>query len=98
MLERLEKTEIRGLTDRIWQNHEAQFSRLYEEQAAERQHEWDQQFAATRSISFAMAKASLIAERAGVANAEVLKAEMAAWRARNPGRDFGRRCRCIKVR
>lgn len=89
-LARVEKFETRSLTDRIWQNHDAKFARLREEQAAERQHERDHQFAGTRSISFAMAKASLIAEQAQASAAEALKADVQAWRARNPGRDFGR--------
>ena len=55
-----EKSEAKVYTERIWNQHSAKFSRLRDEQAAERQAEQGEQFTKTRGVSFALAKASLL--------------------------------------
>lgn len=91
VLAREEKSEAKALTDRIWTQHKTKFERLRTEQTAERQTQRAAQFDVTRSVSFEMAKASLVAEAAQDASrAAAIKQQMDEWRQRNQGRDFGR--------
>jgi hypothetical protein len=100
-LARVEKSEAKTLTDQIWTRHKAAFTALRERQTAERKDQSNEQFAKTRGVSFAHAKATLLAELPPVApsgptapreihRAEDIKRQMEEWRKRNPGRDFGR--------
>ena len=98
-LARVEKSEKRAASDRIWEAHKVRFGQLKDQQSAERQALRDQQFAKRCSITFAEAKSSLIEERSPPANqnakpalhrADDIKRRMEEWRKQNPGRDFGR--------
>lgn len=94
-LAQVEKAQARVLTDRIWEQHRERMDRLIVEQAQECQAIRTEHHARTRGVSLSMAKASLVAEQQVPANdasnaAEDIKRQMAAWRERNAGRDFGR--------
>jgi hypothetical protein len=132
------------MTEVIWSRHKAEMTALRDRQAAERQSERDVQIDRRKSVSFEMAKASIVAERAAaprsfnripeprpayepaprperfheaqappkgmvpievqkdfqravdpappaaLSRAEQIKRDMAAWRKRNEGKDFGR--------
>ena len=60
---RQQKSETKVLTDVIWQRHRERFDALRVRQSAERQAEREQQAAQRRSISFELAKATLVVER-----------------------------------
>lgn len=143
-LARSSKFQTKELTEVIWSRHKAEMTSLRDRQAAERQSERDAQFDRRKSVSFEMAKASIVAERAAaprafvkapeprslreaaprperfheaqappkrtapidvqkdfqmavdatppaaLSRAEQIKRDMAAWRKRNEGKDFGR--------
>lgn len=61
-LAQAEKAEKAAMTQPILVRHQARFDRLRTQQAAERSAERDRQFAISRNITFAQAKASLRAE------------------------------------
>ena len=143
-LARSSKFQTKELTEVIWTRYKAEMTSLRDRQAAERQSERDAQFDRRKSVSFEMAKASIVAERAAaprafvkapeqrpileaaprperfheaqappkaagpidvqkdfqmavdpappaaLSRAEQIKRDMAAWRKRNEGKDFGR--------
>jgi hypothetical protein len=95
-LARIEKSEAKIYTDRIWTQHRVKVDRLIAEQTAERAALRENQFARTRGVTLELAKASLAADLPKEpANdhgnrADDIKLRMAVWRSRNDGKDFGR--------
>ncbi|MGE0851889.1 MAG: hypothetical protein AB7O44_20080, partial [Hyphomicrobiaceae bacterium] len=95
-LAQIEKAELHVYSDRIWAQHAGRVDRLKAEQSAERTQQRDAQYAVTRGVTLQMAKASLAAEAQKVpandhaGRAAEVKQRMAAWRAKNQGKDFGR--------
>jgi hypothetical protein len=94
-LAQTEKAQVHVYSDRIWAQDAARVNRLKLEQSAERTQQREAHYAATRSVTLQMAKASLAADvQKAPANdqgrAAEIKQRMAEWRARNEGKDFGR--------
>ena len=99
-LAQIEKTRVHAHADKIWSQHAVKLDRLKSEQSAERLQQREAHFAATRAVNLEMAKASLAQDGAAPARtpantnefrrADEIKRQMAEWRQRNAGRDFGR--------
>ena len=63
-LARQSKFETKSLTDAIWHRHKSDMGHMRDVQLAERQAERDAQALQRKSVSFAMAKATLVSEHA----------------------------------
>ncbi len=95
-LSRVEKTEAKIYTEKIWTQYRTKVDRLIAEQTSERASLRNEQFGRTRGVTLEHAKASLAADMPKEAAndpgwlADEIKLRMAEWRARNGGKDFGR--------
>ena len=96
----MEKTQAHVYAERIWSQHAVRLEKLKSEQSAERRQQREAHHAATRSVTIQMAKASLVQDCAtphqtpantnGFRTADEIKQQMAEWRRKNNGRDYGR--------